>query len=306
MRIRIPDDLVIDTSNSNSSGSDDSGIGPPLHTPSEQSSAKRTEFIQRQLPVIFENDAMAVFRKPAGLPCQGGTNIQYSVDSLLAELDKIRKTGAEAAHRLVHRLDRGTTGALVVAKTRLAAKTLTRAFHDRTVRKTYIAVLHGIPHPRQGTVSVPLVNAGTHVKPLLETAASISDLSDKTSPVAKPAITKYKVLKTGTFENKSVSVVEVDILTGRKHQIRVHCAKVLGCAVLGDRKYAAESSDSSGQKDMSALYLHLFKLQVPNVGTNGNTGSTSLNGSSVFVRAPFPDFWTPVFKALGITFSKRV
>ncbi|KAJ1962823.1 hypothetical protein GGI12_002421 [Dipsacomyces acuminosporus] len=286
MRIRVPDNLVTDLSSDANAAV----------TRSPQTNSKRAEFIKRQLPVLMDTDAMAVFQKPAGLPCQGGSKVQYSIDMFLAELDQIRgyDRDGDTGYRLVHRLDRGTTGALVVAKTRLAAKTLAKAFHDRTVKKTYIAVLDGIPNSLQGAVDAPLVNTG----------ASVDVVRDRALQEGKPALTKYKVLKTGVFENKKLSLVEVDILTGRKHQIRVHCARVLGCPILGDHKYA--DSDNDDAPDQDNIYLHLFKLQVPDVDKLGNTKQTEASPDSlVSVKAPFPEFWMPVFKSLGVSFTKR-
>ncbi|KAJ1941759.1 hypothetical protein FBU59_003406 [Linderina macrospora] len=118
----------------------------------------------------------------------------------------------ESGYKLVHRLDLPTSGALAVARGRLAAVKLTRAFHDRTVRKKYVAVLQGIPATPQGLINHPLVERNTDVVPA----------TDENEGRAKEAVTKYRVLKSGCHEEVLVSLVEFDILTGRKHQIRVH------------------------------------------------------------------------------------
>ncbi|KAJ2854342.1 hypothetical protein FB639_006387, partial [Coemansia asiatica] len=93
-----------------------------------------------------------------------------------------------------------------------------------------------------------LVNNGQNV--------CLADQADDNG--AKEAVTKYKVLKTGIWREQQVSLVELDILTGRKHQIRVHCAKVLGCPVLGDSRYSAADEKTRGN-----MYLHLFRIKVP-------------------------------------------
>ncbi|KAJ2407536.1 hypothetical protein GGH19_005019, partial [Coemansia sp. RSA 1807] len=123
MEIQIPTNIVLPQST-------------PISTRGSVTSTP--QFVQRQLPVLFDNQALSVFQKPSGLPCQGGSKVTYSVDSLL-------NNNSTEQFRLVHRLDRGTTGALVVAKTRLAAARLAAAFRDHEISKTYIAVLRGVP-----------------------------------------------------------------------------------------------------------------------------------------------------------------
>ncbi|KAJ2515759.1 hypothetical protein GGI11_003664 [Coemansia sp. RSA 2049] len=250
------------------------------------------KFVSRMLPVLYENESVAVFNKPAGLACQGGSKIKYSVDTLLAKIDSSDETG----YRLVHRLDRGTTGALAVAKSRTAANTLTKAFSDRTVDKEYVAVIRGIPKALQGMITTPLINTGT------KTVAVSEDSVD--AKQAKSAITKYKTLATGKFNNQDVALISINILTGRKHQIRAHCAQVLGCPVLGDAKYtvgekeanevdkydSGGSGDENSQQISGNMFLHLYRLSIP---------------PDISVKAPFPKSWSDVFKQLNIPFSKK-
>ncbi|KAJ1986533.1 hypothetical protein GGI26_003104 [Coemansia sp. RSA 1358] len=216
------------------------------------------------LPTLLETEALSVFQKPRGLACQGGSKVTLAVDTVLRQMDSSEATG----YRLVHRLDRMTTGALVVARSRLAASALAMAFRDRRVEKRYVAVLQGVPHKPHGTIDYPLLNTGTKV------------VLDKNG---KQAITRYRVL--GTLGG-NCAVVELDILTGRKHQIRAHCSGVLGCPLLGDTKYSTQANDT--------MYLHLHKICVPNVDISGNTVG------KLTVRAPFPKFWASVLSALDI------
>ncbi|KAJ2847847.1 hypothetical protein IWW36_003639 [Coemansia brasiliensis] len=218
-----------------------SSKNPQLLSPKAQLVQK--QFVQQQLPVIYATESLAVFQKPAGLACQGGTGVKYSVDSLLGSVDEF------AEYKLVHRLDRGTSGALVVAKSRLAAVALTKAFHNHTVAKKYIAVLEGIPQYMQGTVRNPLLYTGT------KTIAITAFSSEREIAAAKSAITKYKVLKTGTIGEAPVSIVSVEILSGRKHQIRAHCAQIIGCPVYGDKKYGGTAN--------SMLCLHCAEITIP-------------------------------------------
>ncbi|KAJ2236756.1 hypothetical protein IWW45_001533 [Coemansia sp. RSA 485] len=244
-----------------------------LLSPSDNS---KQQINAQKLPFLYESASMAVIQKPYGLACQGGTKVTSSVDTILPP-----------EYRLVHRLDRHTTGALVVARTRLAASALAKAFHDRNVDKTYIALLKGIPKCTAGTINHALVNNGEMV-----------GLAGSAEDGAKAAITRYKVLKTGVWNDQQLSLVELDILTGRKHQIRVHCAKALGCPVLGDSRYSA-----TGEKTKGHMYLHLFRIKIPNVDEQGKVGTA--DASTVTVTAPFPLFWQQAFSSLGVKFSSK-
>ncbi|KAJ2005281.1 hypothetical protein H4R26_002038 [Coemansia thaxteri] len=274
MCIHIPDTLLVTADN--------------LRTNVEQ----RRAFAQQRLPMLFENDALAVVKKPSGLSCQGGTGVHYSVDAMLADMDDSDATG----YRLVHRLDRDTTGALVVAKSRLAAAALAKAFHDRTVTKRYIALLRGIPPDRSGTITHPLYYDNATCRVL-----SPSD-DERCAMLAKPAVTKYRVLKTGSFCHQDVAIVEFDILTGRKHQIRVHAAQVLQCPVLGDHRYNANSAAKDSKPNVdnrSTMYLHLF--EITDVDSAGQIRTNS--SGTVSIKAPFPVSWAPVFQALKVQLS---
>ncbi|KAJ2451648.1 hypothetical protein EV183_003479 [Coemansia sp. RSA 2336] len=234
-------------------------------------------FVLKQLPAIFANESLMVVQKPVGLACQGGTKVKYSVDTLLASVSEF------ADYKLVHRLDRGTSGALVVAKSRLAAVALTRAFHNHNVTKKYTALLEGIPQYMQGTIHNPLLYTGN---------GTIAIGAEQPRDAAKCATTKYKVLKTGVFKTPC-SLVSVEILTGRKHQIRAHCAQVLGCPVYGDTKYGAANS---------TLYLHCAEITIPNVLPDG---SVDVDRPTITVKSPFPKTWQPVFDSLDINFTAQ-
>ncbi|KAJ2309329.1 hypothetical protein IWW54_003792, partial [Coemansia sp. RSA 2705] len=218
-------------------------VTPKLKAATVKDAGKAQELIQRHLPIIRETAAVAVFQKPAGLACQGGSGITYSIDALL------QTTGV--AYRLVHRLDRNTTGALAVAKTRAAAAALTHAFRQRLVSKNYVAVLDGHPRERQGTIDNALLNTGT-------SCLAITPIStEQQIQAAKHAVTNYKVIKRGVFNGRPVSIVALDIPTGRKHQIRVHCAQILNCPVLGDTRYG------DTVKAAKHMYLHLVQMTIP-------------------------------------------
>ncbi|KAJ2771850.1 hypothetical protein IWQ57_002025 [Coemansia nantahalensis] len=239
--------------------------------------AASTAAVAAPIPVLFENDALAVLHKPAGLACQGGSKLDSSVDQLLGA------AYGPQTYRLVHRLDRHATGALVVAKSRLAAAALAQAFREHRVAKSYVAALHGTPAPPRGAIDAALLNTGSSV--VASTASG-----------AKPAATYYRVLRA----SPPASLVALRTLSGRKHQIRVHCAQVLGCPILGDAKYGAGHTCPLTPAP-PGLFLHLARISVPDVDCSGNTSGSS----TVTVSAPFPPFWEPVLSELHMPFSAR-
>ncbi|KAJ2159659.1 hypothetical protein GGF46_002793 [Coemansia sp. RSA 552] len=230
MQIQIPDNL----------------IPSPIGVKTANAFITR-EFAQKQLPVLHESTSMVVFQKPFGLASQGGTGVRYSVADLLGALST-----PDTQLRLTHRLDQDTTGCLVVAKTRTAAQTLTAAFRQGTISKSYNAVLCGLPDVPRGTIRTPLLYNGKM------TVALRADATEQDVERAKQAITEYSVVRRGRFADMDVCVARIAILTGRKHQIRAHCSQVLGCPVLGDAKYAKGAVAKAAR-----MHLHLAKIIVP-------------------------------------------
>ncbi|KAJ1721604.1 hypothetical protein LPJ53_003882 [Coemansia erecta] len=290
MQIQLPGSLVV--------------VKPAHKGSEEKDSSSDPEHVQALLrhtmPVLRETAGVTVFLKPAGLACQGGTRVGVSAAGLLAQVS--------AAYRLVHRLDRGTTGALVVARSRAAANVLAAAFArppgasaHNAVDKTYYAVLCGRPARRQGTIDAALVNAGTHVRTADDApgAAAAAAAGAGAGAGAKQALTEFRVVRQGTWGGRRVALVELRIATGRKHQIRVHCASVLGCPVLGDAKYGGTSHGGAAAAGKN-MFLHLHRITVPAVDEHGVCGERPLS-----VVAPFPVFWQPLFGALGIKLKQR-
>ncbi|MDD4857216.1 MAG: RluA family pseudouridine synthase [Candidatus Krumholzibacteria bacterium] len=215
------------------------------------------------VPVLYEDDSILVIDKPAGLVVQPGNRADKG--SLLDLLERYRlKHAAPASEPLflytpVHRLDRQTSGALIIAKTRPAARALSRAISQGDVLKTYLAVVEGIPPGKSGEISAPL--------------ATYKGKHSHSAPAAtgKEARTSYSVLKKLSGER---ALLEVSIRTGRTHQIRAHLASI-GHPIAGDKEYGA-SSRSGGK-----LFLHAWKLQFQHPET----------GAVIAVTAsPPPDF----------------
>lgn len=198
-----------------------------------------------QARVIHRDDEVLVINKPAGLAVQGGTNTSRHLDGLL---DALRFDALERP-RLVHRLDKDTSGVLVLARTAFAAGRLTEAFRGREVRKLYAAVIVGVPNPLGGRIDLSLAKeAGPHG----ERVAVVGEEGLK-------ATTLYQVMDT---VGDQAAYVHLSPLTGRTHQLRVHMA-ALGTPILGDRKYGGAKSVLPGMDETPQLHLHARRVVVP-------------------------------------------
>ncbi|ETV67517.1 hypothetical protein H257_16363 [Aphanomyces astaci] len=183
-------------------------------TPSSTEHSNRKLPPELALPVLYEDDHLVALHKPVHLAAQLGTNTTDSVASRYPHW------------KLVHRLDKGTSGVLLLAKTRVAAADMAALFRDNQVHKTYIALVHGTPATgSSGTVHEPI------------------DL--------QPAQTSYKVLPRSKRDPPSTSWLELHPHTGRKHQLRRHCADVLRAPIVGDVRYGLNSSWKNGNSQPS-------------------------------------------------------
>ncbi len=222
---------------------------------------------------LYEDKDLLILNKPPGLAVQGGTSTHRHLDGLLESL------GLELGERprLVHRLDRDTSGVIVVAKRRAIAAALGKLFATRGVKKTYWAAVRGVPSPAQGKVDVALVKAkgprGDQVRPSEE-----GEEDD-----AQRAVTHYNVIDKAPPVLAWVSLKPV---TGRQHQLRAHMAHV-GTPIAGDEKY-------HGDKDLPAsisrkLHLHARRIVFPH----------PRDGKSVDVTAPLPSHMRETFQLFG-------
>jgi 23S rRNA pseudouridine955/2504/2580 synthase len=198
-----------------------------------------------QAAVLLRDEAVIVLDKPPGLAVQGGTATERHVDGLLDGL----RFGNPERPRLVHRLDKETSGILVIARTAAAAAFLTRAFREKTTRKTYWAVVVGLPRLRQGRVDLPLAktpgSGGERVRPDPEEG--------------RRAVTYYQVIDSAGTQASWLALMPV---TGRTHQLRAHCAAI-GTPVLGDPKYGQAGAHLAGVPDSRKLHLHARCLSMP-------------------------------------------
>jgi 23S rRNA pseudouridine1911/1915/1917 synthase len=196
------------------------------------------------LRIVYEDTDLVVIDKPAGVaahPSVGWTGPTV-VGALLAKGVRISTSGAAERQGIVQRLDVGTSGLMMVAKTEVAYSRLKQAFRDRAVHKVYHAVIQGHPDPFEGTIDAPI---GRHPKAEFKFAV----MND-----GKPSVTHYKLLEAFA----SASLVEVILETGRTHQIRVHFS-AFKHPLLGDTMYGADPTLASRLKS-DRQWLHAVRL----------------------------------------------
>jgi 23S rRNA pseudouridine955/2504/2580 synthase len=198
--------------------------------------------------VLFEDDEVLVLNKPAGLAVQGGTKTHRHIDRLLDAWGE----GMERP-RLTHRLDRDTSGVLVLGKSPAAAAALAGAFARRKARKTYWALVEGNPKPGQGVIDLPLAKLGLGDRELTTPV-------DAQDARAEAAVTEFATISRA---GARAAWMELRPLTGRTHQLRAHML-ALGHPILGDPKYHnAASLEASGPLK---LQLHARRLIIPHPG----------------------------------------
>ena len=201
--------------------------------------------------ILFETDSALVINKPAGLvvhPGAGNTH-RTLVNGLLRHIDGLDRVFGPDGLRpgIVHRLDKDTSGVMVVAKTTQAHEQMSRQFRNRRVRKMYLAICKGIPRRRSGTILGHISREPQNRKRFRLEPESRS-LGDR-PPRGKPSKSLYRVLGTGG----GLSLVAWRPVTGRTHQLRVHSMS-LGCPILGDGLYSRGKA--------ARMYLHAYALEI--------------------------------------------
>lgn len=197
------------------------------------------ELLRRQ--IIYEDDDCCVINKPVGLAVQGGTDMKDYVDLYLKDL----LPHNEEPLRLTHRLDKDTSGVLLLAKSYASARYFTGLFKQGSIHKRYLALVVGQPKEEAGLITAPV-----HKK----TDSSIENNMIK----EKEAETEYRVLARG---KQGISLLELCPKTGRTHQLRIHCALSLGCPILGDGKYGGKRAQPFDKR--MNIHLHAFQMEVP-------------------------------------------
>ena len=199
--------------------------------------------------VIFEDDHILALNKPAGLSSQGGRGQVHTLDELLWAFAK----ASGNRPRLVHRLDRDTSGVILTARTKPAAGFLGKALMGRRVRKTYLAIVApGAPQPTHGLIETPLRRDEQGREAYMRICAA--DHAD-----AETARTRYRTLSTG----QGAALVELSPETGRMHQLRVHLASI-GHPIAGDSRYGGALMLAGSP--VPRLMLHAAALEFPHPG----------------------------------------
>jgi len=246
---------------------------PPLD---EQKAPPRTDFVSKSQEkmmrdmVVYKDENIIVINKPSGMAVQGGTNQTHHIDGLLDAL----KFEKEERPKLTHRIDKDTSGLLVLARNRKYALILTKAFREHAVKKTYVALCAGKPKKNEGQIKAPLEKIG-------EKMVVVED--------GQKAVTNFEVLDA---TGEKFCLVKAEPLTGRTHQIRVHLA-YLGAPIVGDSKYG-KREDNKKAGLSAKLHLHSFQIDLSEVMSK-----------KCVVKAPLPDYFKEDIDFLGLHFKEK-
>ena len=248
---------------------------PPLEIENKKNEpmrlSKADEAFMKSLVIYKDNDIIAL-NKPAGLAVQGGSKTTRHIDGLL---DALRFEKNEKPH-LVHRLDKETSGVVLLGRTAAAAAKLSEIFKSRKAQKIYWAVVKGKPKLMSGKIDAPLIKAGNKQG----TEQVKIDFEN-----GRPAQTLYRVVDSLA---KKASWLEMFPLTGRTHQLRVHCAEALKTPIIGDTKYGVSNQSDLGLKNESRMHLHARSVRI-----------TFSNKKSLCVTADLPAHIVETFHFLG-------
>ena len=237
---------------------------------------------------IKESDDYIAFNKPCGLAVQGGSKIKYNIDDMLKH-----KFGLHKTPKLVHRIDKETSGLLLVAKDQISAKKISNYFKERKILKIYLALVSPAPKIRRGTINSSLIKVGD-----VDNQKMIID-DDK----GKFSVTEYKVLD---IIGTQVGLLALYPKTGRTHQLRVHLESI-NAPIVGDRKYKGLSDvyssikDLPGHKNISSikwkpdhiknLQLHAYSITLP---------------SGEIIEAPITDDFKKNLEFLGLNLPSNI
>ncbi|XP_055329531.1 ribosomal large subunit pseudouridine synthase D-like [Paramacrobiotus metropolitanus] len=255
--------------------------------------------------VIYDENDIVAINKPYGLPVHGGPSIHHNVARYLPELaDALDPMGRTKLH-LVHRIDKETTGVLLLARNEKMATILHNMFLRRQIKKQYIAITKTVPQPLEGVINIPIGDSratGVNRRVLRPVRTDESRLvMNKSSARGAEAITEYEVVGASGH----CALVEIRPQTGVQHQIRVHMSHALGCPILGDHKYShfAKLAPQKLSKDTLTklkirqakvrtlpLFLHASSVTLPEF----------LDGDNLFINCEVPWFFKHIMSRLKL------
>ena len=213
--------------------------------------------------IIFEDNFLLVINKPHGTPVQGGNNVNFNIDLILPILCE-----NNSSIRLVHRIDKNTSGILLLAKSKEVAQNITMLFKENKIKKKYFTIVEGELIKKMGKITLPITK-----KKIAGIEKMVVDPSSNEN-----AETNYKVIDC----KKGLSLLEVYPKTGRKHQIRVHLQSI-NHPILGDNKYN-KTNDYNKEVLSEKMHLHAKEIQFV------------LNNNKYFFKASLPNFFKETIK----------
>lgn len=228
--------------------------------------------------VLFKDKHIIVINKPYGLAVQGGSGVGKHLDMLLPAL----QYEMDGPPKLVHRLDRDTSGVLVLARTREVAADLQKGFANNRLKKVYVALCAGVPGSYKGEITSRMEKA-ERGKDSREVVVSGKE--------GKAAVTRYRVMEA---MGKQMSLMQLEPVTGRTHQLRVHMAE-LGCPIVGDGKYGGKKAFVGENVGIEKkLHLHAWHITLPRP-----------NGEILKVAAPLSGHMAESLKQLNLTLETK-
>jgi len=211
--------------------------------------------------VLFKDKYIIVINKPSAIPVHPGASGNYSLEQFLPALMYEYKE----APQLAHRLDRDTSGCLILSRRKASRSQLGIMFENKRIEKTYWAIVHGIVEEDSGIIN-------NYIKKVKTEKGWYAEVCNKPEEGAKPSITHWKVMSRGD----NYTWLELEPKTGRTHQIRVHCATNLGHPIIGDWVYGPKAQTDEG---LPMLHLHARSVKIPYYH----------NEQPIYVEAPVPD-----------------
>jgi len=256
---------------------------PPLKLDTPKAASPLSEAAQKTLAALkemtlYEDDDVLVLNKPFGLAVQGGSGTTRHIDQML----EVMRDSKGQKPRLVHRIDKDTSGCLLIAKTRFAASHLTGAFRSRSARKTYWALVPGLPKPKQGRISTFLAKEESED----DTIMRIAQHGDEG---ASHAVTYYAVVETA---GNKLTWVSLKPVTGRTHQLRAHMEHI-GHPIVGDPKYFNIENWKLPGGLQNRLHLLARRIVIPHP-----------RGGVIDASAPLPPHMQQSWNLLGLDASR--